>query len=152
MTAGRNFSYGGTQIEVLSPPADYEPGPEAKNNDSLVLRVTYGKRVLLLTGDMEKEMEFRLIGDDRKLQSDVLKVGHHGSRTSSTDVFLDAVTPAFAIISDGFENSFGHPHRDVLARLAAHRAGVLRTDTEGLITIRTDGTRLWAETARYLRP
>ncbi len=149
MTAGRNFSYGGTEIEVLSPPADYEPGPEAKNNDSLVLRVSYGKRKFLLTGDMEKEMEFRLIGDDRKLHSDVLKVGHHGSRTSSTDVFLDAVLPTFAIISDGFENSFGHPNRDVLARLAAHHAGILRTDTEGAITIRTDGTRLWMETARY---
>ena len=149
MTAGRNFAYGGAQIEVLSPPADYEPGPEAKNNDSLVLRVTYGRRVFLLTGDLEKEMEFRLVGDDRTLRSDVLKVGHHGSNTSSTDVFLDAVSPTFAIISDGFENSFGHPHRNVLARLAAHHAGVLRTDTEGAITVRTDGTRLWSETARY---
>ena len=149
MTAGRTFSYGGTQIEVLSPPPDYEAGLDAKNNDSLVLRITYRQRVFLLTGDMEKEMEFRLVGDDRKLKSDVLKVGHHGSKTSSTDVFLDAVSPTFAIISEGFENSFGHPHRDVLARLVAHHAGVLRTDTEGAITVRTDGVRLWPETRRY---
>jgi competence protein ComEC len=149
MQAGRNFSYGDTQIETLSPPADYEPGPDAKNNDSLVLRISYGKRRFLLTGDMEKEMEFRLIGDERQLKSDVLKVGHHGSKTSSTDVFLDAVAPTFAIISDGFENSFGHPHRDVLARLASHHAGILRTDTEGAITISTDGTKIWAETQRY---
>jgi len=111
--------------------------------------VSYGMRTLLLTGDMEKEMEFRLIGDERQIKSDVLKVGHHGSKTSSTDVFLDAVSPTFAIISDGFENSFGHPHRDVLARLAGHHAGILRTDIEGAITIRTDGTRMWAETQRY---
>jgi competence protein ComEC len=149
MVAGREFSYGGTHIQVLSPPADYEPGPAAKNNDSLVLRLTYGERAFLLTGDMEKEMEFRLVGDDRKLRSDVLKVGHHGSNTSSTDVFLDAVSPAFAIVSDGFENSFGHPHRNVLARLAAHHSTVLRTDVEGAITLRSDGRRMWMETARY---
>jgi competence protein ComEC len=149
MRAGPSFPYGETRIEALSPPADYEPEPDAKNNDSLVLRISYGQRKFLLTGDMEKEMEFRLIGDDRLVKSDVLKVGHHGSKTSSTDVFLGSVSPTFAIISDGFENSFGHPHRDVLARLADHHAGVLRTDTEGAITIRTDGIRMWAETDRY---
>jgi competence protein ComEC len=76
----------------------------------------------------------------------VLKVGHHGSNTSSTDPFLDAVAPAYAVISDGFENSFHHPHPQVLARLAAHHAEVLRTDHEGLITVRTDGRRIWVET------
>ena len=74
------------------------------------------------------------------------KVGHHGSKTSSSEPFLEAVHPAFAIISDGFENSFGHPNHDVLARLELHHADTLRTDTVGLITIRSDGRRLSVET------
>ena len=104
--------------------------------------MTFGRHSFLLTGDMEKPMELRLLGDDRLLRADVLKVGHHGSKTSSSELFLDAVAPKFAIISDGFENSFGHPHRDVLERLAQHHATVLRTDTTGLITIRSDGDHL----------
>ena len=97
---------------------------------------------------MEKPMELRAVGDDRPLHADVLKVGHHGSNTSSTQAFLDAVQPVFAVISDGFENSFRHPHPQVLNRLAAARATALRTDTHGLTTIRTDGERISLETFR----
>jgi competence protein ComEC len=146
MTSGGRFQYGDARIEVLSPPADYLPGDSPKNNDSLALRVTYGQRTFLLTGDMEKPMESRLLASGQPVRADVLKVGHHGSNTSSTDPFLDAVAPTFAVISDGFENSFHHPHPRVLARLAAHRAEVLRTDRLGLITVRTDGRRIWVET------
>lgn len=142
MHAGQAFDYGGARIEILSPPADYIPDERRKNNDSLAFRVTYGSRSFLLSGDMEKAMESRLIADGLPARSDVLKVCHHGSKTSSSELFLDAVRPAFAVISDGFENSFGHPHRDVLGRLAARRAEILRTDTAGLITIRTDGRRI----------
>jgi competence protein ComEC len=95
---------------------------------------------------MEKLMEARALADGEPLRADVLKVGHHGSNTSSTDTFLDAVSPAYALISDGFENSFHHPHPLVLERLTAHRAGILRTDLQGLITIRTDGQRISVET------
>jgi competence protein ComEC len=151
LTSGASFKYGNTQIEVLSPPADYLPGESPKNNDSLALRVTYGQRSFLLTGDMEKPMEARLLASGQTVQADVLKVGHHGSNTSSTDPFLDAVAPAYAVISDGFENSFHHPHPQVLARLAAHHAEVLRTDHEGLITVRTDGRRIWVETFSAVR-
>jgi competence protein ComEC len=73
-------------------------------------------------------------------------VGHHGSRTSTTQEFLDAVAPSVAVISAGFQNSFGHPHADVLDRLAARGVTLLRTDTGGLATVRTDGRRLWLDT------
>ena len=150
MQSGRSFDFGGTRIEILSPPSDYVPPASPKNDDSLAMRLTFLKRSFLLTGDMERPMELRALAGGRPLAADVLKVGHHGSNTSSTAEFLDAVSPTFAVISDGFENSFHHPHPQVLERLAAHRAGALRTDFDGLITIRTDGRRIWVETYRPL--
>jgi competence protein ComEC len=148
MRSPRSFDYGGVRIEVLSPPPDYVPRDVPKNDDSLALRISYGRRSFLLTGDMERPMEARLLADRKILRSDVLKVGHHGSNTSSTSPFLDAVSPLFAVVSDGFENSFGHPHPKVLERLAAHRVLVYRTDLQGLITLRTDGDRILVETFR----
>ena len=82
----------------------------------------------------------------------LLKVGHHGSNTSSIDPFLSAVSPAFAVISDGFENTFRHPHPLVLERLGAHHARILRTDLDGQITFRTDGRRISVETFRSNYP
>jgi competence protein ComEC len=73
-------------------------------------------------------------------------VAHHGSRTSSTELFLDAVQPTFAVISAGFENNYGHPNREVLDRLAQRGTAVLRTDFDGMVTIRSDGRRLHVET------
>jgi len=142
MHASPPFSFGGTTIEPLSPPADYFAA-RAGNNDSLAFRISYGSRAFLLTGDMERPMEERLLADARVARADVLKVGHHGSKTSTTQEFLDAASPSVAVISAGFENSFGHPHRDVVARLAARHAAILRTDLDGLITVRTDGQRVW---------
>ena len=81
--------------------------------------------------------------------TDVLKVAHHGSRTSSTDDFLDAARPAFALISAGLDNSYGHPNRDVLDRLADHHTEVFRTDRQGLITVLTDGRHLSVEPFRW---
>jgi competence protein ComEC len=139
------FTYGGAMIEILSPPPDYASTKSA-NNDSLAFRITYGAHSFLLTGDMERPMEARLLADGRELHADVLKVGHHGSKTSTTQAFLDAVAPSIGIISDGFENSFGHPHRDVVARMADRHSAVLRTDVDGLVTVRTDGHRLSMDT------
>jgi competence protein ComEC len=138
MHASISFDFSGARIEVLSPPAEYAaktPG----NNDSLAFRIAYGERAFLLTGDMERPMEQRLLDDRRLTHADVLKVGHHGSKTSTTEPFLTAVSPAVAVISAGYGNSFGHPHRDILARLEDHHAAVLRTDLDGLVTVRTDG-------------
>jgi competence protein ComEC len=148
LPAGRSFVFGGARIEVISPPAGYLPGDVPTNDDSLALRITYGQRSLLLTGDMEKPMERSALAGAEPLRADILKVGHHGSNTSSSDPFLDAVSPAFAVVSDGFENTFHHPHPKVLERLAAHHASVLRTDQDGLVTLRTDGRRISLETFR----
>lgn len=146
LTAPARFAFGGAWIEVLAPLPGYIPADTPKNNDSLVLRVTYGPHSFLLTGDVERQVELWMLAENEVRRSDVLKVAHHGSRTSSTDLFLDAVRPTFGIVSAGFENSYGHPNRDVLERLAQHGTAVLRTDFDGLVTIRSDGRRLHVET------
>ena len=146
MRAGETFDFGKTHGVALAPVADYVPADTPGNNDSLVLRLEYGHRSLLLCGDMESPVEHRLVTDGALPRTDILKVGHHGSKTSSTEPFLEAVHPAFGLISDGVDNLFHHPHRQVLDRLAAHHIEVLRTDTVGLITVRTDGQHVTIET------
>ena len=140
--AGEAFEFSGAKIEILSPPPDYM-AEKIGNNDSLAFRVTYGDKTFLLTGDMERPMEGLLLTDPDALHADVLKVGHHGSRTSTIPPLLDAVAPSVAIISDGYENSFGHPHPDVLKRLTERHIAILRTDQDGLVSVSTDGHRLW---------
>jgi competence protein ComEC len=142
----QHFEFGGTAIDVLAPLADYIPNDTPKNNDSLVLRIRYGSRSFLLTGDVEKPIEYRMLDANEIPSTDVLKVAHHGSRTSSTESFLSAANPAFAIISVGVDNSYGHPNRDVLERLGEHHAEVFRTDRNGLVTVRTDGRLISVET------
>ena len=128
----------GAILEILAPTDDYV-AEKVGNNDSLVLRISYGSRSFLLTGDMERGIESKLLASGENLHADVLKVGHHGSRTSSSPAFLEAVSPSVALISAGYENSFGHPHPDVLGRLSSRHVAVLRTDLDGLVTARTDG-------------
>jgi competence protein ComEC len=142
----RRFAFGGAEIEVLAPPADYVPTDIPKNNDSLVLRLGYGRNGFLLPGDVERPIERGMLAEDEIRRTDVLKVAHHGSRTSSTEDFVSAVQPVFAVISVGLDNSYGHPNRDVVERLRQHHAVVYRTDQDGLITIRSDGRRLHVET------
>ncbi|HXB68367.1 MAG TPA: ComEC/Rec2 family competence protein [Candidatus Acidoferrales bacterium] len=146
-----HFAFGGAEIQVLAPAADYVPGDTPKNNDSLVLRLTFGRHSFLLSGDVERQVEREMLNADELQHTDVLKVAHHGSRTSSSEEFLSAVTPAFAVISDGFENSYGHPHPSVIERLQQHHAGILRTDQQGLITIRSDGRHLSVESYAPMR-
>ena len=146
--APSHFAFGGVEIQVLAPMAGYIPGDEPKNNDSLVLRLRFGRHSFLLSGDVERQVEREMLNADELQHTDVLKVAHHGSRTSSSEEFLSAVTPTFAVISDGFENSYGHPHPTVIERLQQHHAGILRTDLDGLIGIRSDGRHLTVETYR----
>jgi competence protein ComEC len=146
MEAPRHFAFGGATIDVLAPLSDYIPNDTPKNNDSLVLRIRYGIRSFLLSGDVEKPIERRMLEENEIQSTDVLKVAHHGSRSSSTEEFLSAANPAFAVISVGTDNSYGHPNRDVLDRLNQHHAEVFRTDLNGLVTIRTDGQRITVET------
>ncbi|HWQ54216.1 MAG TPA: ComEC/Rec2 family competence protein [Bryobacteraceae bacterium] len=144
---GREFDYGGAHVEVLAPAVEYLPASEPRNSDSLVLRVSYGRHSFLLAGDMERAGEWELL--DRIGHADVLKVGHHGSRTSTSEAFLDSVHPAFGLVTLGAENLYGYPHPDVLGRLEDRRIGILRTDSHGLVTFRTDGRRLHVDTARW---
>ena len=152
MLAPRHFAWGGAQIEILAPFTDYVPASEPKNDDSLVMRVRYGKHSFLLCGDVERPIENRMLSENELQLTDVLKVAHHGSHTSSTQAFLDAVRPAFAIVSVGQDNSYGHPHADVIDRLLDHGAVVYRTDLDGLVSIRTDGRRFHVQTWRDVAP
>jgi competence protein ComEC len=150
LEAPRRFAFGGAEVEVLAPLAGYEPAKTAGNNDSLVLRIGYGRRSFLLTGDVERPIERWMLEENEVAHSDVLKTPHHGSRTSSTAEFLDAASPAFAIISLGFENSYGFPNREVLERLRERHVMVFRTDEDGLVSVRSDGRRLYFGTNREM--
>lgn len=133
---------GGARIEVLAPCPEptVDRGP---NDNSFVVRVELGKRSVLFVGDAEHAEEADLVAAHRaSLRADVLKVGHHGSRTSTTAAFLEAVDPSIAIISCGIRNRFGHPAPITLATFARSPVRVLRTDRDGSVTITTDGTSL----------
>ena len=135
---GDKFDLGGAQVDVLFPPQDWPVGLEPKNNDSMVLQVSYGATSVLLEGDAEKAVE-RRIASLHHPRADLLKVGHHGSATSTTPEILEAVKPNFAVISVGFRTSFGLPKLSVLARLQAAGVHVYRTDVNGAVTFYLDG-------------
>ena len=112
----------------------------------MVLRLQFGERSILLTGDIERLAEAAVVSGDSGLLMDVVKVAHHGSKTSSTEGFVNATRPKFAIISVGQNSMFGHPHREVVERWQNNGAEVLTTGKSGMITVSTDGKDLWAET------
>jgi competence protein ComEC len=135
---GDEFNLGGAKVDVLFPPQDWPVGLEPKNNDSMVLQVSYGKTSVLLEGDAEKAVE-RRIATLHHPHADLLKVGHYGSATSTTPEILQSVKPAYAVISLGFQTSFGFPKADVLERLQASGVRVYRTDRDGAVTFYLDG-------------
>jgi competence protein ComEC len=112
------------------------------------MRIRFGETSFLLTGDMEKRIENELADAGLLEHDDVIKVGHHGSRTSSTSQLLNLERPAFGLISVGFDNSYGHPHPLTLQALEEHRIVTYRTDEQGLITVVSDGRRLRIETSQ----
>jgi competence protein ComEC len=142
---GRSFHWDGIDGDFLWPEiAAEEVAPSAKNNDSLVLRLRYGKRTMLLPGDAEKQVEREMLSENgaETLHSDVLKVGHHGSKNSTIPEFLAAVQPRFGIISAGEFNPYGHPHAELLERLEKAGVLILRTDRDGAVHVVTDGERI----------
>jgi competence protein ComEC len=143
-TRGKQFSLDEVQGEFLWPKISTgDAAAAAKNNDSLVLRLKYRNRTLLLPGDAEKQSEHAMLEENSGgLHADVLKVGHHGSKNSTTQEFLDAVAPTIAIISSGEDNPYGHPSPELLERLETSGARVLRTDRDGAVHILTDGDQL----------
>jgi competence protein ComEC len=143
MEAGDHLVFGGAQVDVLAPAADYTPGAAASNDDSLVLHVAYGRTSVLLEGDAQAASERQMLAHD--LHADLLKVGHHGSKTSTTPKFLAAVGPSYAIISAAHRNPFGHPKRDILERLQQDHVRTFRTDSLGATSFYLNGSSVIAE-------
>jgi competence protein ComEC len=136
---GDNLEIGSVKIEVLNPSKEDSPEAISDNNHSIVLRLVFGEKKILLTGDIEKETESRLLQNPEFLQADLIKVAHHGSRTSSTEEFVTAVNAEFAIISVGKKSLFGHPHGEVVERWQRSGAGIMKTGEKGTIFAVTDG-------------
>ena len=135
---GDTIDFNGLEIEVLGPQREYKDF----NNNSIVLKVNAGETAFLFTGDAEETAEKDILQADYDLQADVLKVGHHGSSTSSSQAFLQAVKPKYAVISVGVGNSYHHPEEEALQRLQSIGAEIYRTDLQGNIVCTTDGKNI----------
>jgi competence protein ComEC len=143
---GAAFAFGATQVNVLAPFPNYQPGPAPTNNDSLVLRVAYGQTSVLLEGDAESPIEDAMVAHanlpGQGLQSTLLKVGHHGSITSTRPEFLALVRPQWAVISCGLHNRYGHPRHEVLEELQEAKIRTLSTDINGISCFTLNGQSL----------
>lgn len=135
---------GGAVIDILFPDRDVSLWDS--NDGSIVAKLTYGDTSIMLTGDATTATEKIILGENSpaQLKSDVLKVGHHGSRTSTGALFVQAVAPAYALISDGKDNKYGHPHQDTLDTLTQFGAEIFRTDLLGTIIMKSDGKKMFS--------
>ena len=132
LRAGDALTLGDAAVQVFAPASGYQPGSAPANNDSLVLRVAVGRSSVLLEGDAEAGVEHAMLGETG-LQSTLLKVGHHGSKTSTTPEFLAAVSPQWAVISCGLRNRFGHPRQEILEELQTAHVRTYSTDIQGAV-------------------
>lgn len=143
----KNIKIRESEIKIKSlNPYGYELDSEG-NNNSIVVKVSYGDIDILLTGDLEKEGEKTLIDKNIDLQSEILKVGHHGSKSSSSQEFIDKVKPEISLISVG-KNSYGHPGQDIQDRLKNINSKIYRTDESGTIKINSDGKNILVKTEK----
>lgn len=141
-TVGESFWLGDATVQILSPSKQ----DEDLNNMSVVLKVVYGETSFIFQGDAEKPIEKQLLNSDFDLSADIIKLGHHGSNTSSTDKYLKAVNPKYAIISCGADNSYGHPHDEVIERLKKNNIIFYVTAQAGDITVTSDGKNIDVQT------
>ena len=141
--AGDGFDFGGLHVQVLNPQPGWQAHDPPQDDESLVLRMQYGETAALLVGDSHKRIEKFLINENP--QADLLKVGHHGSATSSSAEFLEAVKPRFAVVSVGFYNSFNHPRPEVMRRYADAHVQTFRTDLAGAVSFFLDGRNVTAK-------
>ena len=132
---GDSYSLGSAQFTILGPTDTYED----TNNNSIVLLLTHGDNKFLFVGDAEEKAEEDILAEGVSVKADVLKVGHHGGRTASSEAFLQAVEPTYAVISCGQDNSYGHPHAETLNTLRSMGVKVFRTDEQGTVTATSDG-------------
>lgn len=137
-SVGEQFNLGSAQVTVLAPSVE----DEAPNNNSIAIKIVHGENSFLLTGDAEAESEEDMSGTGIDLRADVLVLGHHGSSTSTTEAFLDAVKPEIGIVSCADDNSYGYPHKEPLERLRARDIALYRTDKQGEIIAYSDGRTL----------
>ena len=145
-SVGTVWQLGSATVTLLGPVAQYDQ----TNNTSLVLRIDYGATSFLLTGDMESDAERDLVNSGANLKADVLQVGHHGSSTSTSYLFLNAVLPEMGVISCGVNNKYGHPHEETLSILRDAGVDVYRTDLQGTITIGSDGQNFTVGTEHFV--
>jgi competence protein ComEC len=147
--SGQRLNLGaGAELQVLAPLAPPFRGENANNNNATTLRLAYGQTSILLTGDIERAAEERLVRRGAQLQCTVLKVAHHGSKTSTSELLLRSAAPRAALISCGRYNPFGHPSATVLQRLARHHITTFRTDTSGALEVACDGQTCSVQTQR----
>lgn len=138
-TAGDVYQLGSSTFQIIAPNGEYG---DHLNNWSAGIRLTYGGTSFLFTGDAESEVEQDIVSNGLNIRADVLKLGHHGSRTSSSDEFLDNVKPTYAVISCSKDNSYGHPHTETMEKMKMRNIQVFRTDQQGTIVATTDGTAI----------
>ena len=143
--AGQKLNLNGATVQVLTP---LPPPFEDENNNCAVLRLDDRKISALFTGDIEEEAEERLVRRGANVRCTILKAAHHGSKTSTTSLFLKAARPQIALISCGRYNRFGHPAPGVLQRISKANIPIFRTDLDGAIEILSDGEKCWIETTQ----
>ncbi len=138
---GKTYSFSDISFEILGPTKDYG---QTLNNQSIVLRLDYGRTSFLFMGDAETVAEADMMDlfPISDFKADVIKLGHHGSSTSTSEEFLAAVSPDFAVVSCGKNNDYGHPHRETISVLEKNNIEILRTDTMGSIVFTSDGERV----------
>ena len=137
--AGDNFYFGSLNLDILGPVKEYDD----LNQMSLVSKVSFGNTSVMLTGDAETPAETDMLKKRNvDYSADILKVGHHGSKTSTSEKWLKAVHPQFAVVSCGLDNDYGHPHKNIINRLENFGVEYYRTDLEGHILFKSDGNEI----------
>lgn len=143
---GDKISLGAAQLVILAPNSN---NYENLNNYSIVAKLKYGNRSFIFTGDEEDISEGEILAKQLDLSADVLKVGHHGSKRSTTEQFLKAIKPKYAVISVGKDNNYGHPDKEVLYKLKNNNTDIFRTDEQGTIVAESDGSKITFNTNPY---
>jgi len=151
VTQGKRVTLGSFAALDILAPYDDEQSKTDINNASIVAKITYQKTRFMFTGDAEKPEEEHIARDRDDLTSDVLKVGHHGSKTSTSEEFLTEVHPSIAVISVGKNNKYSHPDREIIHRLEKNNITVYRTDEDGDITIKSDGAHVNASLEKRIK-
>lgn len=143
---GSLYYLGSASFTILAPNSDHY---EDVNNYSIVIRLCYGDSVFLFTGDAEKLSEDEMLANGRDLSADVIKLAHHGSAYSTSEEFIEAVNPTYAVISVSSDNDYGHPHSRTLNTIHRHNIKLYRTDRQGTIVFHTNGTAISVNKQNY---